>query len=314
VSGDHVYVLGVVGDLGCFKLSDGSKVWGKNLKADFDGSIPKWGYAESPLVDEGKVVCLAGGKGGMVALDAKTGATVWQCKDFNHDTGYSSAVVADVGGVRQYVTQTMVSGVGVRAKDGKLLWQAGEIKRSVAVIPTPVVADGHVFLTCGYNGGSELVKLEPDGAGGTKATLVYSNKDKLMSNHHGNVVQIGDVIYGHTDHRDDGASDRQKGTWVAINWKTPSTEPLWRSDKLEKGSVTYADGLLYCYGENNGTVVCVKASPTAWEEIGRFNIPQKSKTRPGQGKVWPHPVVANGKLFLRDYEMLYCYDLKAPGS
>jgi len=300
VSGDHIYVLGVVGDLVCIKASDGLKVWGKNLKSDFGGAIPKWGYSESPLVDDGKVVCVPGGKGGMVALDSKTGSTVWHCKDFNHETGYASIVAADIGGVRQYITQTMKSGVGVAAKDGKLLWEAGELARSTAVIPTPIVKDNHVFFTSGYGAGCELYKLEPDGDG-TKATKVYS-KNKAVANHHGGVIEVDGMIYGHSDSKQ----------WFCFDMMAGG-DPVWTSNKLGKGSISYADGYFICYSEGKGEVALIKASKDGWEESGRFTIPKTSATRPGMGKVWPHPVIANGKLYLRDYENLYCYDLASPG-
>jgi outer membrane protein assembly factor BamB len=304
VAGDFVYGLGGTGDLACVATSDGKLVWRKNLAADFGGRVPSWGYSESPLVDDGKVVCCAGGKGGAVALDAKTGDTVWRCRDLTDDAGYSSFVVAEVGGVRQYVTQTSVKGIGVRANDGKLLWRVGEIGRAIAVIPTPVVAgDGHVFFTAGYRAGCELYKLDPDGSGGTRATKVYS-RNKVLDNQHGGVVEVGGYVYGY--------SDSQR--WVCFDYRKGPDEPVWTSNKLGKGSVTYADGHLVCYAESDGTVALVKATPVGWQEAGRFTLPVKSKLRPPGGRFWPHPVVAHGRLYLRDTEHLCCYDVGRPGA
>ncbi len=305
VDGDSVYVLGGTGDLACVSRADGKVVWRKNLVSDFHGKIPTWGYSESPLVDGDKVVCYPGSKGGVVALDKKTGNTVWQCKEVTDDAGYSSFVPTEVGGVRQYVTQTGAKGIGVRASDGKLLWRVGEIKRAVAVIPTPVVdKDGYVFFTSGYRAGCELYKLEPDGPGGTKATKVYS-QNSVVANHHGGVVQVGDYVYGFSD---------TGSQWVCYDYKKGGEDPVWGSKKLGKGCLTYADGHFYCYGEQKGTVVLIKAAPDGWQESGRFDVPVKSGIRAPSGKYWPHPVIANGRLYLRDVEYLCCYDVRQPGA
>lgn len=299
VDGDHVYVLGVMGDLVCLSKADGKTVWHKNLVKEFGGAIPAWGYSESVLVDGENVICTPGKGTGMVALNKKNGETVWTCKDFGDSAGYSSIVPTVVGNVRQYVQQTMSSALGVRATDGKLLWKVGEIGRRTAVIPTPIVADGYAFFTAGYGAGCECYKLSPEG-NGTKAELVYT-KYKTLANHHGGVIAVGDHVYGHSD----------AGGWTCFAFKEAKDEAVWQSTKLPgKGSITYADGHFYCYSENTGTLARIKASTTDWEETGRFTIPETSKVRPRSGKVWPHPVIANGKLFLRDYELLYCYELR----
>jgi outer membrane protein assembly factor BamB len=303
VEGEHLYALGATGDLVCMQTADGKVVWRKNLVTDLGGGVPDWAYSESPLVDGDKLVCTPGGKGGLVALNKKTGEIVWQCKELTDPAGYSSVVVAEVGGVRQYVQQTMESGVGVRAKDSKLLWKVGEMRRRTAVIPTPVVAGHHVFFTAGYGAGCELVKLEPDGNGGTDATVVYRNT--VVANHIGGVVEVDGYIYGHSD----------TNGWVCYDFIKNPKEPVWSSQRLQgKGSITYADGHLYCYGENRGTLVKIKATPDGWEEVGRFDVPQRSKLRTGGSKFWATPVIANGKLYLREFEHLFCYDLGRPGS
>lgn len=303
VDGDSLYVLGATGDLACLSAADGKVVWQKNLVADFGGKITQWGFSESPLVDGDKVVVTPGAGGGMVALNKKTGEVVWQCKECLDQAGYSSIIAADIGGVRQYVQQTMAHGIGVRAQDGKLLWQVGEIGRRTAVIPTPVVSGDIVFFTAGYGAGCEAFKLEPDGQGGTKAAKIYS-KNNVVSNHHGGVIEHGGKVYGHSDSKQ----------WVCFDYKTGPDEPTWQSNKLPKGSIGYADGQFYCYSEKDGTLARIKATEAGWEETGRFKIPKASAIRPRQGQVWPHPVIANGKLYLRDFELLYCYDLTNPGA
>lgn len=302
IDGDTLYVLGARGDLTALNTADGSAVWAVNLVKDFGGKIPSWGYSDAPLVDGDKLVVTPGGQDGTVlALDKKTGKKVWQSAGLTDGAAYSSLVPTEVGGVRQYVTQTDGAAVGVRASDGKLLWRVAELGRAVAVIPTPVVHDGDAFFTAGYGAGCQLLKLEPDGDG-TKATVVYT-KNKLVANHHGGVVRVGDHLYGHTD---------SGGRWVCFDYKKGGDKPVWESRKLDKGSVVAADGRLYCYGERNGTVALVAATPDEeWQETGRFEIPKKSKFPRKNGLIWTHPVVANGKLYLRDHEHLFCYDVAA---
>ena len=297
--GDRLYALGATGDLVCLSTADGKEVWRKNLVSDFGGKVPNWGYSESPLIDGNKVVVTPGAKGGVAALDKKTGETVWVCKELSDGAGYSSLIPTEVGGTRLYVQQTMLHAVGIRANDGKLLFQVGEIGRQTAVIPTPVVVGDIAFFTAGYGAGCEAYKLAPDGPGGVKAQKIYS-KNKVVENHHGGVIEFGGHVYGHSN----------KAGWVCFDYKTGPDDPVWANQRFAKGSIAFADGYFFCYSETDGALARIKATPTAWEEAGRFTIPATSKLRVGtQGKVWPHPVIANGKLYLRDYELLYCYDL-----
>ena len=298
VDGDKLFVLGATGDLVALETATGKIVWSKNLVTDFGGGVPKWGYSESVLVDGDKVVCTPGKKTGMAALNKATGDVVWTCTGLTDDAGYSSVVVTTVGGVRQYVQQTMAHAVGVDAATGKLLWSVGEIKRATAVIPTPVVLPGgkDVFFTSGYGAGGELVAIAGDG----KSAKVV-NKTRVMADHHGGVIEFEGKIYGHSDSK----------KWVCYDPAQPD-DPVWASDKLDKGSITYADGQFYCFGENKGTLVTIKATDKGWEETGRFTIPEKSSLRPNMGKVWAHPVIANGRLYLRDYEKLFVYDIAGP--
>lgn len=296
VDGDMVFVLGATGDVVALTADKGEIKWTKNLVKDFGGGIPVWGYSESVTVDGDQVICTPGNKTGLVCLNKKTGNVVWECKELTDGAGYSSVVVAEVGGVKQYITQTMSSGVGVRAKDGKLLWKVGEIGRRTAVIPTPVVTeDGYVFFTAGYGAGCECYKLEKDGEG-TKATKVYS-KNKDVANHHGGVSKVGDFIYGHSD----------SNGWVCFDFK--KGEVVWKDKGVGKGSMTAVGDSLFCYSEQTGKLARVKATDKGYEELGSFTIPATSKIRPNQGKVWAHPVVSGGKLYLRDYELLYVYDM-----
>jgi outer membrane protein assembly factor BamB len=305
IDGDRVYILGAKGDLLCLNLADGKRIWSKNLVKDMNGGIPGWGYSESVLIDGEKLVCTPGGsKGTIAALDKKDGKVIWRSEELKDGAGYSSIIIAEVGGIKQYITQTMQSACGVRPSDGKLLWRREDMTRKVAVIPTPVFYKDHVFVTAGYGAGCELINLTKDGADKIKSEKVYT--DKVITNHHGGVVRVGEFLYGHSDQGDQ---------WVCLPFLEKGDEdgpkPAWTSKKLDKGSVSYADGHLYCYGQGKGDVVLVRADPKDWIEDGRFTIPEHSSLRPKSGKVWAHPVIANGKLYLRDFEWLFCFDVAA---
>ena len=305
VDGDVVYALSGAGDLACLNRSTGKVVWAKNFAKDFKGKPGGWGYSESVLVDGDRVTCTPGGPEGTLAcLDKKTGETIWRSTDFIDPAEYVSVIAADVGGVRQYITATKQGVYGIRAKDGKKLWGDKVAVNQVATIPTPIFYQDHVFMTSGYGAGCALLKLTPDGDG-TRATKVYANK--AIVNHHGGVIQVGEYVYGHSD-----AGNK----WVCLPFlktdKPDGPEPV-STFKFDKGSCVYADGSLYCVSESMGgkpgVVVKVAPSPDEWKEQGRFTLPKKDDRRPSAGGVWSHPVVSHGKLFVRDQNVLFCYDI-----
>jgi len=291
-SGDYVFVLGQWGDLACFDAAKGTELWHKDLVKDFGGVRPNWGYAKSPLADGKNVIVTPGGSGGTIlALDQKTGNVVWRSKDFTDPPHYSSLAISELGGVRQYVQLTPDSVAGVAATDGKLLWKAPR-KGRVAVIPSPICEKDLVYVSSGYGVGCNLFKVSVAGSK-FSAEEVYANK--VMANHHGGIINLGDFLYGHSE---------GKG-WTCQELK--SGEAKWQEkDALGKGAIAYADSRLYLRSESKGTIVLVEASPSGYKEHGRFEQPERS-----QQKAWPHPVIANGKLYLRDQDVLLCYDVKA---
>lgn len=296
VDGDRIYAIGGQGNIVCVKADSGEPVWKKSMQDDLGGQMMSgWGYTESPLVDGDIVACTPGGKNGTIAtLDKNSGEVRWRSKGFTDKAAYSSLVVSEAGGVRQYVQMTGDSVAGVAAKDGQLLWRF-ERKSPVAAIPTPLCFNSEVYVSSGYNAGCALLKIDKDGSA-LKADEVYANKN--LVNHHGGFVHVGGHIYGHSDGKGWVCQDLQTGdiTWV-------------ENKKLGKGSLTCADGQLYCYSESNGTVVLVEASPQKWRENGRFIIPEKTKVKRKSGQIWTHPVVANGRLYLRDQDLIFCYDI-----
>lgn len=292
VDGDRVYTLGGDGTLVCAKLADGKEVWRRTMK-DVGGKRPGWGYTESVLVDGNQVVCTPGGdQGAIAAFDKMTGAPLWQSKEFTDGAQYASIIPATINGEKQYVQLTMQSVVGVSAKDGAQLWKH-PFPGKTAVIPTPIVKDNQVYVTAGYGAGCVLLKIEP----GNAVTVVYENK--VMKNHHGGVVLVGDHLYGHSD----GVG------WVCQEFK--SGQQVWAEKKnLGKGAIAYADGMLYCIGEDGGEVALIEASPKGWNEKGRFKLDPQTTIRSPSGRIWTHPVIANGRLYLRDQDLIHCYAVK----
>lgn len=291
VDGDLVYALSGKGTLICAKVSDGAIVWKKHLVRDFGGEVQSWGYTESVLIDAERLICTPGGKkGAIIALNKKTGDLIWTSAGFTDNAQYSSPIVFEHGGKRQYAQLFMKTLAGVDAINGKLLWQTSFPGRT-AVIPTPIYADGKIYITAGYGVGCKQIKL-----GKEDPEVVYENK--VMINHHGGVILIDGHLYGHSD----------KGGWKCQNFETG--EEVWNHDGVGKGAISYADGMFYCLGERSGTVALIEASTEGWKEHGRFQLDPQTEIRSKSGKIWTHPVIINGRLYLRDQDLFFSFDVK----
>lgn len=291
VDGDMVFALSGTGALLAAKTADGKEVWKVNMR-DFGGKTPGWGFCESVLVDEGNVICTpGGGQGTLLALEKATGKKVWQSEGWGDGAQYSSSIVAVHNGTRQYIQLTMQNVAGVEAKTGKVLWKSAWPGKT-AVIPTPIYKDGHVYIASGYGVGCKLVKLGADGT----AENVWENTN--MVNHHGGVILVGDKLYGYSD----------KGGWTCQDFKTG--EVTWAAKNLGKGAIHCADGMFYCLDEGSGTVALIEVSDKGWNEKGRFKLSPQTERRSKSGRIWTHPVVSDGKLYLRDQELLFCFDVK----
>lgn len=214
--------------------------------------------------------------------------------------GYASAIAIDFEGQRQYVQLTSRALIGVDAADGKLLWRYDRPANRMGIsCSTPLYHDGTVFAASAYGAGGGLVKLTKDSSGGVKAEEVYATRD--MQNHHGGMVLIDGCLYG-------GNGGNEGGYLACLDFKTG--EVLWSERdagkrRAEKGAVAFADGRLY-YRTESGTLLLIEASPKEYVERGRFEQPDRSEK-----PAWTHPVIANGKLYVRDQDILFCYDVKA---
>jgi len=303
IDGDHVFAITYNGALVCAEIASGKVEWKKDLATDFGGSLPQWGFSESPLIDGDRVVCTPGAKDAlMVALDKKTGKTQWTMTEPNElsghgrgGAGYSSIVISHGAGVKQYVQLYGRGVIGVSAADGSLLWAYTRIANDVANIPTPIVHDDYVFAATGYQAGAALLRLEPTESG-VKANEVYFRPGRKMQNHHGGMVLVGEHLYfGH---------GHSNGLPICVQLLTG--EISWgpeRGPGTGSAAVTCADGNLY-FRYENGVMALIEATPKEYRLKASFQLPSHL------AESWSHPVICGGRLYLRDQDVLMCYDLR----
>jgi len=290
IDGDRLYALGANGDLVCLDRTEGADLWHRNFLKDFGGVLPHWGIGESVLIDGDRVICTPGGNGAtIVALNKMTGETVWKSASPQGDrAGYSSAIAVTVGGVRQFVQYTASSTIGVRAADGKFLWRDTSSANGTANCCAAVAVDDMVVTASGYAKGGSMLRLTST-ADETTATLGWHSND--MQVQHGGLVLFAGHIY---------AANEQ--ALVCVELKTGKMK--WKARSVGKGSLTYADGRLVVRSED-GPIALVEATPEGYKELGRFIPPDRSGS-----KSWTYPVVASGKLLVRDQDLLLGYDLR----
>jgi len=296
IDGEFLYALGSDGDLVCLEANTGKVRWQKNLRADFGGKPGDWAYAESPLIDGDTLVCTPGGSDAtLVALNKKTGAVIWKCATPEGDqAAYASAVIVEADGVKQYVQLLQKGLVGVEPKTGKLLWRyAKPISRFNANIPTPLASDGYIYVGSAGTGGGAVKLKAKDGS--VEAEQLYF--ESKLPTAIGGAVKVGDFLYGTTAQ-----------ALLCVEFATGQVK--WEDRALGAASLCYADGRLYLHGEN-GDVALVEPAPEAYREKGRFTPPDQPKHAKPMEKAWAYPVVANGRLYIRDHGMLWCYDVKS---
>ncbi|MFN3153617.1 PQQ-binding-like beta-propeller repeat protein [Bremerella sp.] len=333
VDGKLLFVMGMAGNVACLNVEDGAIVWQRDLKEDFGGTIPRWSYRESPLIDGEKMIVTPGGNmATIVALDKQTGKTLWQTKTQEEeaqpeaapmreesrdepprgegrsrgrrgfgrggprpDAAYASAIAIDFEGQRQYVQLTAKALVSVAADNGQLLWKYDRPANAMGInCSTPIYQDGLVFAASAYGNGGGAVKLNKNDDGTIEAEEVYFTSN--MQNHHGGMIVVDGCLYG--------ANGGNGGGFLAcLDYQTGDV--LWRERSAQKGALAMADGLLYLRTED-GTVLLVEPNKAEYVEKGRFEQPDRTDS-----PAWAHPVIANGKLYIRDHDLLLCYDVAA---
>lgn len=309
-SAGKVYAVGQGGTLVCCDAASGKILWQKSYTKDFGGSVQSWGYSESVLVDDGKVIGTPGSaSAAMVALNADTGAVIWKTAVAKPGSagGYASPVMAEVGGVPMYLNLLGDAGglVGVHAGTGKLLWQYTKVMNGTANIPSPVVQGDLVFTSTGYGAGAALLRLVPSGEGAAvQEVKSYTGERRgpqpAVQNHHGGMVPVGGHVYFGSGHN--------QGRPACVEFATG--EVKWAEERAPRGgdgsaATAAADGMLY-FRYQNGLMALIKADPTQFELVSSFPLPERSR-HPS----WPHPAIANGKLYIRDQDKLLCFDIRA---
>lgn len=302
VDGELLYAIGTEGDLVCLETATGAERWRKSLPNDFGGQMMSgWKFSESALVDGSKLICTPGGaEATLVALDKKTGEAVWKCavpalgEKGKDGAGYASAIVTEIDGVRQYIQLIGRGLVGIEAETGKFLWGYNPIANGVANIPMPIIRGQYIFTTTNYNTGSALLQVSRVGET-FHVKEIYTLSRREFENHHGGIVCIGNHVYG--------GHGNSRGAPKCIDLATGKI--LWNGKAPERGSaaVLYADGhLIFRY--DRGLVALIEATPEAFRLKGTF------QPLTGEGPAWAHPVILDGRLYLRHGNLLACYDVR----
>ena len=284
IDGKSLYLLSGMGLLGCFNAKTGRPIWSRDA-GEFGGQPGNWGYAESVLILGNLAIFKPGGKNCIAALNKLTGKTLWTSQGFSAGPEYGSCLAVTHGGASMIVAGTREGLVSVAARSGSLLWQNRFAAGNIANCPTPAASDGYVFWANGYGKGGVCVKLGPDGT----AAEAWTTRD--MECHHGGYVIQDGCIYGNNG---DG--------WACLELRTG--EKKWTDRGVGKGSLCWADGMLYLFGEHGGQAALATCSPEGLQIKGRVKVA-------GDGPSWAHPVVAGGRLYLRYDTNLYCFDVRA---
>ena len=295
VDGELLYALGSDGDLACVETGSGKIRWQKSLRADFGGKPGTWAYSESPLVDGDTLVCTPGGpEATVIALNKKTGEVIWKTALPTADeAAYTSVIVVQTAGVRQYVQMLQKGLVGLDAKTGKQLWRYEKtVSSRRANIPTPLARENLIYSAGAGTGGGVIQLKAADGA--VQAEQV-SFSAKMPSGIGGSIL-VGDLLFG------TGNTGLQCAEFPSGNLK-------WEERALGPASLCFADGRIYVHGEN-GEVGLFEPSGEACVEKGRFTPPDLPKRSNSMEKAWSYPVVANGRLYVRDLNLLWCWDIK----
>ncbi len=279
-----LYTLSREGNLHCLDACSGKPIWRKNIRVEFKGKKPGWDYSGSPVVDGEKlIVCPGGTAAAVVALNKTTGEVLWKCAGGDDVAGYATPVIATINGQKQYLTFAGQNLIGV-AEDGRRLWSfAWTMKFGVNAADPVVVGDNAIFITSGYSKGCALVEVS-----GGQARAVWSNTQ--MQSHFSTPVYCQGYIYGTTD----------PGDLICLEPKTGKT--LWRKAGFEKGGCVAVEGTLVVMNGKSGEVAQVSLTPAGYRELGRI--------KPLSGQCWTMPIVANGKLIVRNTSELICLDLK----
>jgi outer membrane protein assembly factor BamB len=293
VDGGMVYYQSDSGNLIALDAKTGAVRWSLNLRETYRANMPEYGYTASPFVMGDRLFAAAyGSRAGVVALDKRTGRMVWESppkiSTANRGApGYASFIPAEFGGFRQIVAFTSTHVYGMDSENGNTLWSVSMHNERDNNCTDVIYHNGYVLASTGYGIGTKLIKLEQSGRG-ISAREVYHTKD--MDNHHGGILLHDGHVYG---------SGHNSRGWFCLDFRTGQRR--WNAPG--KGSLTFAEGMLYMY-EESGRMRLVTATPEAFTEVSSFQVPSG-----GRGAHWAHPVISHGVLYLRHANNLYAYDI-----
>ncbi|OHB85445.1 MAG: hypothetical protein A2V98_20705 [Planctomycetes bacterium RBG_16_64_12] len=303
VDGNRLFDQSPLGEVVCLDAKSGERIWGLNVLEQFGANNITWALAESLLVDGNHLIsCPGGEKASVVALDKATGQTVWASPSTGEQTSYATPTLAECQGMRMILAMNAKALIGISADSGDLLFRHEHLTEYDVNALKPIYHDGHVFISSGYGSGSELLKISADGGhqrapceawsvGRAGVQRVWESKE--LDNHHGGVILLDGYLYG----------SGFRGDWICLEWE--SGKLMYAEPGVDKGSLTYADGMLYTLSENR-KVGLVEAVPTGHAVKSQFELPSG-----GQGKSWAHPVVCGGRLYLRHSDQLSAYNVRA---
>jgi len=296
VDGEYVYDFSSMGQLACLTTDKGEKVWSRNMLSEFEGENIIWALAESIRIDGDLLYCSPGGKkASFVALDKRTGQTVWTTPSLGEKTSYACPIIIEQDGLRMIITTYAKGMFGVNAANGELLFTFRHDQRYDINCTRPIYRDGHLYLTN---------TVEQGGAGGVKLRLTVADgnvsleemwREAKLDNLHDSVMFLDGFLYGNS-------YSYRGGVFMCVDWKTGKVQ--YESGRLGKGSsMTWAEGLIYLFTDH-GDVLLIRPNPEKFDVVSRFSIPQL-----GEGPTWAHPVVVGKRLYLRHGTFLYCYDV-----
>ena len=284
----RAYLMSGFGVVTCFNAGTGNIIWQRDIAGDFGGEMPVMSFAESLLVLDDKVICTPGGPdASVVALSTTDGTTVWTSKGLSDQSAYCSSILVKHGGTQLIITLVAATLVALNPDSGAIIWRVpfDETEEMQNHSITPVYSDGNLYVTSGHRKGGKLYSLSDDGT-----SIKARWTDETLNTLHGGIVIHDGHVYGSTS----------RGRWVCLSLESGAVR--WEDRGPGKGSIAYADGHLYCYGEK-GDLALVKATPEAYTEVSRFKVEQ------GEGNHWAHPAIAGGRLYIRHGDILLAYEI-----
>lgn len=297
---NKAYLSTGMGTVVCINTENGKMLWSYDACNIHQGKISTWGVAESILLVGNKAIfTTAGPETSMIALDASNGELIWKAPSLNDDLAYVSPILIEQNGKQQIVNLTARYLFGINPENGQMEWHFNyfelddsEWDNAGGVIncTSPVYHNGYLYVSSGYNHTSAKFKLHDDLSG-----VVFQWKDGMLDNHHGGVIQHNGILYG------SNWENNNRGKWCALDFETGKL--LFEEAFRNKGSIIFADDLIYLYTEQPGYVALVKPNAEKLDIISSFRIDK------GSGPHWAHPAIYDGKLYIRHGEVLMVYNI-----